>query len=272
MLAMRQQEERLSSLMRYSSEISAILDTGGRFSYVNPAIEPILGLTVEETLGRDLWSLVHPDDAAVIREAFIDLVATPRANRTPRAADPPRRRIVALAVAGHLQPAGRAQRARRGLQRPGHHRDRGLPGAAALRGDARPAHPAGEPCPARKAPAGRAPGRPGDGRPHRPGRARPHPGRPGGDAGHRPRRLQEGQRQPRPPRRRSVAAGRRRPAARLLPGDRHGRPAGRRRVRRPAARRHRRGGRHAPRPASWTRSRSRCRRTDSSCASAPASA
>jgi len=80
-LAMRQQEERLGSLMRYSSEISAILDTGGRFSYVNPAIEPILGLTVEETLGGDLWSLVHPDDAAVIREAFIDLLGTPLANR-----------------------------------------------------------------------------------------------------------------------------------------------------------------------------------------------
>jgi diguanylate cyclase (GGDEF)-like protein/PAS domain S-box-containing protein len=81
-LTLRRHEQRLNSLMRYSTEISAIITPGGTFTYVNPAIEPILGLSSQGTVDQNLWDLLHPGDIGMIRDAFADLVNTPGATRT----------------------------------------------------------------------------------------------------------------------------------------------------------------------------------------------
>jgi diguanylate cyclase (GGDEF)-like protein/PAS domain S-box-containing protein len=51
-----------------SSEVMAILDRGGRFVRVNPALERLLGLSTEEIVGRGFIDFLHPDD----RQASVD--------------------------------------------------------------------------------------------------------------------------------------------------------------------------------------------------------
>ncbi|MFF1449892.1 PAS domain S-box protein [Streptomyces sp. NPDC058274] len=55
-------QDELDRIFRLSSDLIAVADFEGRTTRVNPAVEQILGYTVEEFLARPFLELVHPDD------------------------------------------------------------------------------------------------------------------------------------------------------------------------------------------------------------------
>ncbi|MFH1058681.1 MAG: PAS domain S-box protein [Pseudomonadota bacterium] len=60
--ALRQSEERLRSLTENAPDIIFSLDRQGRFTYINPAWQRILGHLPEEVLGRHFVDLARPED------------------------------------------------------------------------------------------------------------------------------------------------------------------------------------------------------------------
>ncbi len=50
------------SLVEHVTDIISVLDADGRFRYVSPAVEPVLGLRPDELTGSDALDAVHPDD------------------------------------------------------------------------------------------------------------------------------------------------------------------------------------------------------------------
>jgi diguanylate cyclase (GGDEF)-like protein/PAS domain S-box-containing protein len=63
----QRQADRMSSLLRHSSDIIMVADVTGQFRYVSPAVRTLLGHEPDVLVGRDWTDLVHPDDAAVVR-------------------------------------------------------------------------------------------------------------------------------------------------------------------------------------------------------------
>src|SRR5262245_53482283 len=72
-------EKRCRALIEKSHEGIALLDADGTFLYHSPALLPMLGYGVEELLGQQLTTLVHPDDVSTVSETFAALVSEPGA-------------------------------------------------------------------------------------------------------------------------------------------------------------------------------------------------
>ncbi|HYG74303.1 MAG TPA: PAS domain S-box protein [Planctomycetota bacterium] len=74
---LRHAEERFRNLVNYSHEVIMVIAPDGRKTYVNPAVERVLGYSVEEFLSAPLFSSVHPDDSARAREMLANILQTP---------------------------------------------------------------------------------------------------------------------------------------------------------------------------------------------------
>jgi two-component system cell cycle sensor histidine kinase/response regulator CckA len=59
---LRESEERFRLIAEHAHDLIALLDDDGRFSYVSPSSEPMLGYTPEELVGTIARDLIHPDD------------------------------------------------------------------------------------------------------------------------------------------------------------------------------------------------------------------
>lgn len=59
---LRVSEERFRLLAEYSSDMITLHDEDGRYIYASPACKELLQYEVEEIIGVDAFSLVHPDD------------------------------------------------------------------------------------------------------------------------------------------------------------------------------------------------------------------
>ena len=68
--ALRQSEEHLRSLIENATDIITVLNRDGTRQYVSPSVERSLGYKPQELIGKDAFELVHPDDAAALRELF----------------------------------------------------------------------------------------------------------------------------------------------------------------------------------------------------------
>ncbi|MFH1312685.1 MAG: PAS domain S-box protein [Candidatus Eisenbacteria bacterium] len=68
--ALRRSEEQHRSLVENINEIIFTLDTQGRFTYVSPVVERILGYQPAEIIGQPFNWFVHPDDAPGLLVAF----------------------------------------------------------------------------------------------------------------------------------------------------------------------------------------------------------
>ncbi|MDZ5810986.1 PAS domain S-box protein [Halorubrum sp. AD140] len=64
------ERERHRAFVEHSNDIVSALDADGRFQYVSPSIEWLLGHEPAELLGEDAFSYVHPDDRERVREQF----------------------------------------------------------------------------------------------------------------------------------------------------------------------------------------------------------
>jgi diguanylate cyclase (GGDEF)-like protein/PAS domain S-box-containing protein len=72
----RRSEERLSSLIKNSSDIVCVLDAEARVQYVSPSIHQALGHDPAMT-GSELLEIVHPEDAVRIRALVASIAAQP---------------------------------------------------------------------------------------------------------------------------------------------------------------------------------------------------
>ncbi|MBS1837604.1 MAG: EAL domain-containing protein [Actinobacteria bacterium] len=66
-------EERFGSLVDNSSDIVAIIDDGGRITYVSPVAARLLGYPNDHPVFGRVLDLVHPDDAAVAEQMLSDV-------------------------------------------------------------------------------------------------------------------------------------------------------------------------------------------------------
>lgn len=63
-------ERRLSSLVQSGSDLIAILDLEGNYSYVAPTSTKVLGIPPEFFMGKNAFSFIHPDDLSRTLEEF----------------------------------------------------------------------------------------------------------------------------------------------------------------------------------------------------------
>ena len=80
---LRTSEERFRALVENGSDGIALLDRDGKILYSTPAVTQILGYDVDNFVGRNIFTFIHPDDATQARQRLAAVIA----NRTPAAAD-----------------------------------------------------------------------------------------------------------------------------------------------------------------------------------------
>jgi PAS domain S-box-containing protein len=73
-------EKRLKTVLESISEIVVLIDAEGRIVSINPQVERVLGLTVNELLGRDIFEFIHPDDRERARAEYSRTVQEPGEN------------------------------------------------------------------------------------------------------------------------------------------------------------------------------------------------
>jgi PAS domain S-box-containing protein len=69
--------ERFRALVENSADGIVLLDSDGALLYVSPSASRIAGYSAEELMGRDAFSLVHPDDRAAVQGRFAAALERP---------------------------------------------------------------------------------------------------------------------------------------------------------------------------------------------------
>ena len=82
--AVRESEELFRSLTEHTAELISVTGADGKFSYISPAIERILGWNPKELIGDTMDGLVHPDDLARTQTAMIGVMQTEGASAMVR--------------------------------------------------------------------------------------------------------------------------------------------------------------------------------------------
>lgn len=72
-------EERFRALLENSSEGIALIDTEGNVLYSSPAIRRILGYPVDEFVGINVFTLIHPHDIDAVRLRLAEVIKDPAA-------------------------------------------------------------------------------------------------------------------------------------------------------------------------------------------------
>ena len=72
---LRYEEERFRALIEHSSDIIVVVNRQEDITYINPAIERVLGFRPEERIGSRGIELVHPDDMKFLTDSFDTLIS-----------------------------------------------------------------------------------------------------------------------------------------------------------------------------------------------------
>jgi two-component system cell cycle sensor histidine kinase/response regulator CckA len=70
----RRSQEQFRALVENGSDGIALIDAGGNVHYSSPAISRILGYPVEEFIGVNVFTLMHPDDVMEGRRRFLSIL------------------------------------------------------------------------------------------------------------------------------------------------------------------------------------------------------
>jgi len=65
-LAIQQREQRLEFLVQNGSDLIAIIDPQGYYTYVADSVKTVLGIEPAELIGRNVTELIHPDDLPMV--------------------------------------------------------------------------------------------------------------------------------------------------------------------------------------------------------------
>jgi diguanylate cyclase (GGDEF)-like protein/PAS domain S-box-containing protein len=76
-MVINESEERLRTLLQYSSDVITILEADGTVHYVSPAVERITGFKPEEQVGTNAFDLVHPNDRDRALDTFAEVLKRP---------------------------------------------------------------------------------------------------------------------------------------------------------------------------------------------------
>ena len=76
---LRFEEQRFRAMVEHSSDIIVLVNREGTISYINPAVEQVLGFTPEERIGATGFDLFHPEDVKFIAKSFMTLISDPNA-------------------------------------------------------------------------------------------------------------------------------------------------------------------------------------------------
>ena len=69
--------DELSALLENSQDRLGVLDEAGRYTYVSPAIDRLMGHDPDDLLGESGFDYVHPGDRDRVRDAFEDVLENP---------------------------------------------------------------------------------------------------------------------------------------------------------------------------------------------------
>jgi two-component system, cell cycle sensor histidine kinase and response regulator CckA len=69
--ALERREEHYRSLIEHSLDLISILNVDGTIRYVSPSHERVLGYRLDELVGQNVFTFLHPDDLAGIKESFV---------------------------------------------------------------------------------------------------------------------------------------------------------------------------------------------------------
>ena len=72
---LRRSEERFRALVENGSDGVCLVDERGNLLYISPAITRILGYSVDELLGREVFTFFHPDDVMEARRRFAEILS-----------------------------------------------------------------------------------------------------------------------------------------------------------------------------------------------------
>lgn len=70
--ALERREEHYRSLIENSLDLISIMNVDGTIRYVSPSHERILGYALEELVGQNVFSFVHPEDVPRVRAALLN--------------------------------------------------------------------------------------------------------------------------------------------------------------------------------------------------------
>ncbi len=70
-------EKKFSKLVENSTDLISIVSEEGRFEYVSPSCEQIIGYTQEELIGDSIFNYVYPEDRQYVMEEFFEGVENP---------------------------------------------------------------------------------------------------------------------------------------------------------------------------------------------------
>jgi PAS domain S-box-containing protein len=65
------------ALLDAAADCIALIDDQAQLLYASAAAQRLLGYTVSDWLGRDMFELIHPDDMAAVADAWVTTVETP---------------------------------------------------------------------------------------------------------------------------------------------------------------------------------------------------
>ncbi|GCE28947.1 hypothetical protein KDA_44310 [Dictyobacter alpinus] len=72
---LRRSQERYRLVAENVSDIISLVDLNGNWRYVSPSLKTLLGYEPGELIGTSTFTLVHPDELAVIQKGFADALA-----------------------------------------------------------------------------------------------------------------------------------------------------------------------------------------------------
>ncbi len=74
---LRRQEEFFRAMIENAQDVVMLIEANGKARYVSPSIESILGYTQQERIGKDFFSLAHPEDLGMARDFFAQSLKFP---------------------------------------------------------------------------------------------------------------------------------------------------------------------------------------------------
>ncbi len=72
---LKEKEEQYKLVSENSTDVIALHDLDGKFSFISPSCFRLIGYTEEESLGKDPLGLIHKEDVERVRQVFADTIA-----------------------------------------------------------------------------------------------------------------------------------------------------------------------------------------------------